>query len=188
MVINKFAIVSHNDNGWVIFLEERKKNKKKIHINPVYSSAEDQRWLSLWVILSTNINLYLQIKSICDINTVKYPFCMTNIYSFFLKKAQGSFWENKNLYMQPLITLWIMTDQISGTDLAIIIKGVKEDSNSIPLISSTVNWTLKALRWSEPHSLEDKEKKPLKILAYSKTHFCPLLKNQQSYLQSKHHR
>lgn len=81
-----------------------------------------------------------------------------------------------------------MTDQISGTDLAIIIKGVKEDSDSIPLVSGTVNWTLKALRGSEPHSLEDKEKKPFKILAYGKTHVCPLLKNQSSSLQSKHHR
>lgn len=84
----------------------------------------------------------------------------------------------QNLHMQPLLILWIKADQISGTDLAIIIKGVKEDSNSIPLVSSTVNWTLKALRCSEPHSLEGKGKKPLKILAYGKTHVCPLLKNQ----------
>lgn len=72
-----------------------------------------------------------------------------------------------------------MAEQVSGTDLAIIIKGVKEDSNSVPLVRSTVNWTLEALRCSEPHSLKDKDKNPWILLAYGKTHVCSLLKNQQ---------
>lgn len=54
-----------------------------------------------------------------------------------------------------------MAQQISGTDLAIIIKGVKEDADSVPLVSSTVNWPLEALRRSEPHSLGDKGKKAI---------------------------
>lgn len=61
--------------------------------------------------------------------------------------------------MQHLIILWFTAQQISGTDLAIIIKRVKEDSNAIPLVSSTVNWTLEALRCSEPKCLGNKGKK-----------------------------
>lgn len=46
---------------------------------------------------------------------------------------------------------------LGDTDLSIVVKGVKEDPDPIPLVGRTVHWPVEALSRGEPHSLLDKD-------------------------------
>lgn len=42
---------------------------------------------------------------------------------------------------------------LKNTDLSVVVKGVEEDSNSVPHVGGAVHWAVEALIGGEPHGL-----------------------------------
>lgn len=114
-----------------------------------------ERWLCFSVILFTNIksHTWAQIQHKCD--DVNRP-----VKDLFETKQSKSPW---------LAWQWNLVEkvkqEVGDTDLSVVVKGVEEDSDPIPLVGRTVHWPVEALSRGEPHSLLGKDKVLLNITA-----------------------
>lgn len=134
-----------------------KDEKETKGINPFFPpSSIERRWLCFSVIVFKNIksHTWAQIIHKCDVNRpVKDLFGGNGMRCFLWARQKqskspwlASQWPNRRFNSSLMV----------DTNLSIVVKGVKEDSDSIPLVGRPVHRPVEALSSGEPHSLLDK--------------------------------
>ena len=159
MVINKFSIVSHNYNSRVIFLKQYYEER----VNPNPPNLQHQGHMCPFFKPANLKSSHL--KTTFSLIQIEYHYIYTiyfvyriSISYLILSKLSNS----PKFYTLLSITHWRIAyfwpgqcwqTIASATYLAVIVKGVKENANTIPGISCTIDWAVKTLLRCKPNSL-----------------------------------